>query len=115
MEEAMKDRQGGMTRRNYLAATGAGALALGLGTRGAVDQQVISDIKLPDSQLARAATQFVRETESDFLFQRVNAVFFLVEGTTERLRRIAELIDRGELKTRVGAVLPLADAREVPT
>ena len=32
--------------------------------------------------------------------------------TTERLRIIAELIDRGELKTRVGAILPLADARD---
>jgi len=42
----------------------------------------------------------------------VNAAFFLVEVTTERLRRIAELNDPGELKTRVGAVLPLADARE---
>ena len=42
----------------------------------------------------------------------VSACFFLVEVTTERLRRIADLIDRGELKTRVGAVLPLADARE---
>jgi NADPH:quinone reductase-like Zn-dependent oxidoreductase len=42
----------------------------------------------------------------------VTAAFFLVEVTTERLRRIAELIDRGELKTRVGAVLPLADARD---
>jgi NADPH:quinone reductase-like Zn-dependent oxidoreductase len=42
----------------------------------------------------------------------VNAAFFLVEVTTARLRRIADLIDRGELKTRVGAVLPLADARE---
>jgi NADPH:quinone reductase-like Zn-dependent oxidoreductase len=42
----------------------------------------------------------------------VDAAFFLVEVTSERLRRIAELIDRGELKTRVGAVLPLADARE---
>jgi NADPH:quinone reductase-like Zn-dependent oxidoreductase len=42
----------------------------------------------------------------------VNAAFFLVEVTTEPLRRIADLIDRSELKTRVGAVLPLADARE---
>jgi NADPH:quinone reductase-like Zn-dependent oxidoreductase len=42
----------------------------------------------------------------------ITAAFFLVEVTTERLRRIAELIDRGELKTRVGAVLPLADARD---
>jgi NADPH:quinone reductase-like Zn-dependent oxidoreductase len=44
---------------------------------------------------------------------RVDAAFFLVEVTTERLRRIAEPIDGGELKTHVGAVLPLADAREV--
>lgn len=42
----------------------------------------------------------------------VTAAFFLVEVTTERLRTIAELIDRGELKTRVGAVLSLTDARE---
>jgi len=42
----------------------------------------------------------------------VTAAFFLVEVTTERLGRIAELIDRGELKTRVGAVLPLSQARE---
>jgi len=42
----------------------------------------------------------------------VTAAFFLVEVTTERLRTIAELIDRGELKTRVGAVLPLTDARD---
>ncbi|MDI4237596.1 NADP-dependent oxidoreductase [Bradyrhizobium sp. Arg237L] len=42
----------------------------------------------------------------------VTAAFFLVEVTTERLREIADLIDRGELKTRVGAVLPFAAARE---
>jgi NADPH:quinone reductase-like Zn-dependent oxidoreductase len=42
----------------------------------------------------------------------VTAAFFLVEVTTERLRTIAELIDRGELKTRVGAVLPLTEARD---
>ena len=41
----------------------------------------------------------------------VTTAFFLVEVTTGRLRTIAELIDRGELKTRISAVLPLADAR----
>ena len=41
----------------------------------------------------------------------VTAAFFLVEVTTERLGRIAELIDHGELKTRLGVVLPLAAAR----
>ena len=42
----------------------------------------------------------------------VTAAFFLVDVTTERLRVIATLIDRGELKTRVGTTLPLADAKE---
>jgi NADPH:quinone reductase-like Zn-dependent oxidoreductase len=44
--------------------------------------------------------------------QGVSAAFFLVDVTTERLRKIATLIDRGELKTRVGTILPLADAKE---
>jgi hypothetical protein len=35
-----------------------------------------------------------------------------VEVTTERLRTLAQLIDRGELKTWVGAVLPFKDARD---
>ena len=42
----------------------------------------------------------------------VTVAFFLVDVTTDRLRKIAALIDRGELKTRIGAILPLADARE---
>jgi NADPH:quinone reductase-like Zn-dependent oxidoreductase len=42
----------------------------------------------------------------------VTALFFLVEVTSERLREIADLVDRGELKTHVGVVLPFADARE---
>jgi hypothetical protein len=76
-EDAMKDRQDGMTRRHCLAAaTSAGAIALGLGARGALAQQVISDFKPPDSQLARAATQFIRDTESDFLFQHSTRVYF---------------------------------------
>jgi NADPH:quinone reductase-like Zn-dependent oxidoreductase len=40
----------------------------------------------------------------------VRAVFFLVVVNTEGLRRIAELIDAGELTTTVGEVLPLAEA-----
>ena len=36
---------------------------IGLGARGALTQQVISDIKLPDSQLARAATFHSRHRE----------------------------------------------------
>ena len=42
----------------------------------------------------------------------VKAAFFLVQITSQRLADIARLIDDGKLKTHVGAVLPLADARE---
>jgi NADPH:quinone reductase-like Zn-dependent oxidoreductase len=42
----------------------------------------------------------------------VQAAFFLVNVTTQYLAEIAGLIDSGKLRTRVGAVLPLADARE---
>jgi NADPH:quinone reductase-like Zn-dependent oxidoreductase len=42
----------------------------------------------------------------------VTAAFFLVNVTTERLRTIAGLIDRGELKTCVGAVISLNNARD---
>ena len=36
----------------------------------------------------------------------------MVDVTTERLRKIAELIDRGELKTHVGVVLAFSAARD---
>jgi NADPH:quinone reductase-like Zn-dependent oxidoreductase len=42
----------------------------------------------------------------------VRALFFLVEVTTQRLRKIAELIDAGGLKTEVGEVLWLKEARQ---
>jgi len=42
----------------------------------------------------------------------VRSVFFLVEVTTQRLERLTEMFDRGELKVRVGTVLPLDRARE---
>jgi NADPH:quinone reductase-like Zn-dependent oxidoreductase len=42
----------------------------------------------------------------------VRALFFLVEVTVERLRKIAELIDAGGLKTEVGEVLWLNEARQ---
>ena len=41
----------------------------------------------------------------------VRAAFFLVDVTTERLARIAAMIETGALATSVGAVLPLAAAR----
>ena len=42
----------------------------------------------------------------------VEARFFLVKVTTEHLTRLAAMIARVELRTRVGLVLPLAEARD---
>jgi hypothetical protein len=60
--------------------------------------KLISAVSQPDQHRAK--------------YHGVTAAFFLVEVTTERLRTIAELIDRGELKTCVGVVLPISDARD---
>jgi NADPH:quinone reductase-like Zn-dependent oxidoreductase len=58
---------------------------------------LISTVSAPDR--AEAAVHGVR------------AAFFLVDVTTERLARIATMIEDGALATAVGMVLPLADAR----
>jgi NADPH:quinone reductase-like Zn-dependent oxidoreductase len=42
----------------------------------------------------------------------VEAVFFLVDVTSQALENIARLVDGGKLRTQVGTVLPLAEARE---
>jgi NADPH:quinone reductase-like Zn-dependent oxidoreductase len=42
----------------------------------------------------------------------VEATFFLVNMTSQYLAEIARLVDGGKLRINVGAVLPLADARE---
>ncbi|HEU4647661.1 MAG TPA: NADP-dependent oxidoreductase [Gemmatimonadales bacterium] len=60
--------------------------------------KLISAVSPPDQQLAQS--------------HGVEAAFFLVNVTSQRLAEIAGLIDGGELKARVGAVLALADARE---
>ena len=59
---------------------------------------LISAVSAPDPELARR--------------HGVDARFFLVNVTTRTLTEIAELIDAGALRTRVGTVLPLAEARE---
>lgn len=60
--------------------------------------KLISAVSSPDQHLAQS--------------YGVEAAFFLVNITKQYLAEIASLIDNGKLRTRVGAVLPLADARE---
>jgi NADPH:quinone reductase-like Zn-dependent oxidoreductase len=59
---------------------------------------LISAFGPPDQDLARS--------------HGVDASFFLVNVTSQYLAEIASLVDGGQLSTRVGAVLPLVDARE---
>ena len=60
--------------------------------------RLISAVSTPDLELAKS--------------HGVEATFFLVKVAGQYLTEIADLIDSGELRTRVGKVLPLADARE---
>lgn len=60
--------------------------------------KLVSAVSKPDQELAES--------------RGVDATFFLVEVTTKHLRELADMIDRGDLRTRVGIVLPLAGARE---
>jgi NADPH:quinone reductase-like Zn-dependent oxidoreductase len=60
--------------------------------------KLITAVSNPDQQLAQR--------------YGVGATFFLVNVTSQYLKEIARLVDGGKLRTHVGAVLPLADARE---
>jgi hypothetical protein len=58
----------------------------------AIDE--ISGVRIPDSKLARDATQFIRDTESDFLFQHSTRVYFwgALAAKRKRLTFDAELL-----------------------
>ncbi|MCC8976898.1 NADP-dependent oxidoreductase, partial [Bradyrhizobium brasilense] len=60
--------------------------------------KLISAVSHPDQDLAKR--------------HGVEAAFFLVNVTSQYLTQIARFIDGRKLRTNVGAVLPLADARE---
>jgi NADPH:quinone reductase-like Zn-dependent oxidoreductase len=60
--------------------------------------KLISAVSAPDQHLAQS--------------RGIEAAFFLVNVTTHALAQLAALLDGGELRAHVGAVLPLADARE---
>ena len=60
--------------------------------------KLISAVSPPDQHLAQS--------------HGVEAAFFLVNVTSRYLAEVASLLDGGELRTHVGEVLPLRDARE---
>ena len=67
------------------------------------------EIIKPGGIVVSSAAQPSREKAERY---GIRAVFFLVEVTTERLTKIAQMIDAGELKTEVGEVLWLNEARQ---
>jgi NADPH:quinone reductase-like Zn-dependent oxidoreductase len=83
--DAVIDFVGGDTQRRSFQALRRGG-------------RLISAVSAPDEDLAQR--------------HGVEAAFFLVKVTTQDLAQITSLIDGGNLRTRVGAVLRLADARE---
>jgi NADPH:quinone reductase-like Zn-dependent oxidoreductase len=60
--------------------------------------KLISAVSVPDPQLAER--------------HEVEAAFFLVDVSTRALTQLAGLFDGGQLRARVGEVIPLADARK---
>lgn len=58
---------------------------------------IVSAVSAPDPQLLKQRS--------------ARGTFFLVKATTDGLRRIADLVDRGALSTRVGTILPLSEAQ----
>ena len=60
--------------------------------------KLVSAVSQPDQDIARN--------------KGIDAAFFLVNVTSRQLARIGALLDSGELRTHVGTVLPLEDARE---
>lgn len=67
------------------------------------------EIIKPGGIVVSSATQPSQEKAAQY---GARAVFFIVQVTTARLTKIARLIDAGELKTQVGEVLGLDEARQ---
>jgi NADPH:quinone reductase-like Zn-dependent oxidoreductase len=66
------------------------------------------DVLKPDGILVSVVSPFPQEPPQPF---GRRSAFFLVEVTTARLNFLTELFDSGMLKTQVGTVLPLSQAR----
>ena len=82
--DAVIDAAGGELQRNSLSSLRQGGV-------------LVSAVSPPDAALARE--------------RGVRSVYFIVDVTSACLTHIATLIDAGALETRLGAVLPLNDAR----
>jgi hypothetical protein len=74
--------------------------------------EIIAGIRVPDSAMARAATQLVRDTEDDLLYNHSRRVFFWGALTGERrgLKYDSELLYMGAMFHDMGLIKPYASA-----
>jgi hypothetical protein len=68
--------------------------------------EVIAGIRVPDSAIARAATQLVRDTEDDLLYNHSRRVFFwgALSGDRRRLKYDPELLYLGAMFHDMGLI-----------
>ncbi len=76
--------------------------------------KTVAGIQIPDSQMARAAMQLVRDTESDLLFHHSNRVFLFgaLAGRRKQLQFDSELLYIGALFHDMGLQAPYSSANE---
>ncbi|MDE1182510.1 HD domain-containing protein [Paraburkholderia sp.] len=75
---------------------------------------VIAGIKIPDSKMAREATQLVRDTETDLLFHHSTRVFLFgaLTGERQQLKYDAELLYIGAMFHDMGLMEKYSSATE---
>jgi hypothetical protein len=75
---------------------------------------LIAGIKVPDSKMAREATQLVRDTESDLLFHHSTRVFLFgaLTGERKQLKYDPELLYIGAMFHDMGLVDPYSSSHE---
>jgi HD superfamily phosphodiesterase len=76
--------------------------------------KAIAGIQIPDSKLARAATELVRDTESDLLFHHSTRVYYFgaLAGTRKKLKFDPELLYVGAMFHDMGLTKEYGSATE---
>jgi hypothetical protein len=76
--------------------------------------EIIAGIRIPDSMMAREATQLVRDTESDLLYNHSRRVFLFgaLAGERKQLKFDAELLYIGAMFHDMGLVPHYSSAQE---
>jgi HD domain len=79
-----------------------------------MDNTFIADVRVPDSKLAQAATELVRDTESDLLFHHSSRVYYFgaLAGLRQKLKFNPELLYIGAMFHDMGLTKKYRSATE---